>query len=97
MRTLRPRLLDPLLEAVAAGELGAVRTHHSILNRAETNETAEHFLELHGRLLLLLHRALVPANTRIDGLDATPAAIAASRSQRGDIVLIRIVALVATH
>lgn len=92
MWALGPGLFDPLLQTVIACQLGAIRAHHSILNRAKADEAAEHFFKLgcSGRL-----RTSIPTNPCIDRLDAASAARAASRGQRGQIVVIRIVSLMA--
>lgn len=45
MGTLRPSLFYPLLQTVTTCQLGTVRTHYGVLNRAEADKTAEEFIQ----------------------------------------------------
>ena len=86
MRALWSRLFHPLAEAVAAGQLRAVRAHHRAGDCPEADEAAEEVLEL----LRLLRGATVGTldrssrgpdseASRVDGSDAAPTIIGASR------------------
>ena len=89
VRTLRSCLFDPLSQASAAGELGAVGTHDSVLNRAKADKTAEELFKLWVRLALRSSRiGTICSNARIDSLNAIAAIIATSRSKRRDIIII---------
>ena len=94
MRTLRPRLFNPLSQAIVAGKLGAVRTHNSILNSAEADKAAKELIKLWIiRTLSTSRMSTICSNASINSLNTVMTIIATSRGQRRYIVIIWVIVM----
>lgn len=80
MGTLRPGLFYPLLQTVTTCQLGTVRTHYGVLNRAEADKTAEELVQFEALLA-----TIISSEGSSYGLDATRTA---RRGQRWNVVVI---------
>ena len=80
MRTLWSCLFDPSFQAIVAGELGAVRTHYSLLDRPKADKTAEELIKLCLSLTLRGSRmSSICSNASINSLNTITTIIASGR------------------